>query len=187
MNALVTDRRRLLTVGDFHKMGEAHILSEDDRVELIEGELINMAPIGSMHAGYVTRLLRLFMQRVGDQAVVFVQNPIQLPPRNEPLPDITLLRPRPDDYTTGLPGPSDVLLVVEISDTTLAYDRDAKMPIYARHGIPEAWVIDVNAKQVMVFLDPGQTGYQRVLTLGQDATITLARLPSIFIHLADLW
>jgi len=132
-------RRHRLTVDDFHRMGEAGILRADERVELIDGEVIDMAPIGSNHAGTVGFLAKRLERAVGDSAVVFVQNSLLLTASSEPQPDIMLLKPRTDFYRSAHPHPEDVLLIVEVADTTLAYDRDIKVPLYARHAIPEAW------------------------------------------------
>ncbi len=128
MGAPLTVPGRLLNIAEFHRIGEAGILREDDRIELIEGEMIEMAPIGSRHLAKVNRLARLLSRQIGELAIVSVQNPIALPPHNEPQPDIALLKPRADDYESALPTADDVLLVVEIADTTLNYDRDAKLP-----------------------------------------------------------
>ena len=124
-------------------MGDAGILAADDRIELIDGEMIEMAPIGAMHASKVARLSRILSAAVGDHAIVWTQNPIALPPRDEPQPDICLLQPRADDYEGNLPLAAEVLLVIEVSDTTLAYDLDVKVPLYARHGIPDVWILSV--------------------------------------------
>jgi Uma2 family endonuclease len=187
MGAHLEISRRLFSTDEFHRMGEAGILASDDRVELLEGELVQMAPIGSWHAGKVIRIDRLFSRCVGDQAIVSIQNPIALPPNSELQPDLTILRPRADFYEGSLPTPDDVLLVVEVSDTTLAYDRDAKLPVYARNGIAEAWLIDRQRQAVSIFLDPTDTGYQRVLAPAKDASVTLSLLPNILIPLADIW
>ena len=116
-----------------------------------------------------------------------MQNPIALPPHNEPQPDIALLKPRADDYEGNLPGAQDILLVIEVSDTTLVYDRDSKLPIYARHGVVEAWQVDVPAKTLSVFLVPSANGYQRTLIPGQSDSVTPALLPNVVIRLPDLW
>jgi Uma2 family endonuclease len=187
MGANLEISRRLLSTDEYHRMGEAAILAPDDRVELLEGELIQMAPIGIAHAGKVNRIASLFWQSVGSQAIVSVQNPIALPPRSEPQPDIMLLKPRSDFYEGQRPSASDILLIVEVSDTTLVYDQDVKMPLYARHGIAEAWLIDQKAQTVSIFLDPAETGYRRVLTPAREARVTLSLLPHISISLADLW
>jgi Uma2 family endonuclease len=187
MGAPLTIPRRLLTLDEYHTIGAAGVLKEDDRIELIEGEMIEMAPIGSRHVAKVNRLARLLSQCVGDQAIVSVQNPIALPPHNEPQPDIALLKPRADDYEGKLPGAQDILLVIEVSDTTLAYDRDSKMPIYAHHGIIEAWLVDVPAETLSIFLAPGASGYQRTLAPGRSESVTPALLPNVVIRLHDLW
>ena len=163
MGAPLTIPRRLLTLDEYHTMGVAGVLKVDDRIELIEGELIEMAPIGSRHVAKVNWLARLLSQCVGDQAIVSVQNPIALPPHNEPQPDLALLKPRADFYEGKLAGPADILLVIEVSDTTLAYDRDSKMPIYARHGIVEAWLVDIQAQTGSIDQEPGKKGYRRLL------------------------
>jgi Uma2 family endonuclease len=151
--------RRRFTVKEYHQMADAGILTEDDRIELIEGEIIEMSPIGPVHSGDVDRLAELFFRTFADVAQVRVQNPIVLSDDTEPQPDVTLLRRRPDYYTSGLPGPDDVFLVVEIADTSLAYDRRVKMALYAGSGIVEYWLIDLNSETVAVYRDPGPEGY----------------------------
>ena len=131
--------RRRFTVYEYHRMGEAGILHEDDRVELIEGELVEMTAIGTRHFACVNRLNRLLVGALGDEAIVSVQNPVRLNEYNEPQPDLAVIRPR--DYRLSLPGPGDVLLLVEVSDTTLAYDRSVKLPLYARAGIGVVWIV----------------------------------------------
>ena len=187
MGAPLTIPRRLLTLDEYHTIGAAGVLKEDDRIELIEGEMIEMAPIGSRHLAKVNRLARLLSQCVGNQAIISVQNPIALPPHNEPQPDLALLKPRADDYEGKLPGADDILLVIEVADTTLAYDRDAKMPIYARHGIAEAWLVDIQGRSLAILLEPGEKGYRRLLTPTRNETITPSLLPNVVIRLADLW
>jgi Uma2 family endonuclease len=146
------------TVHDYHRMGETGILHEDDRVELIEGEIVEMADIGTRHFSCVNRLNRMLVMGVGDAAVVSVQNPVRLNEHTEPQPDITVIRPR--DYTQSLPVPEDVLLLVEVSDTTLAYDRNLKLPLYARAGIGEVWIVDLQARTIEQHTDPSGDGYR---------------------------
>ena len=148
------------TVHDYHRMGEAGILHEDDRVELIEGEIVEMAAIGTRHFSCVNRLTRLLVMGVGDAAVVSVQNPVRLNEHTEPQPDITVIQPR--DYTESLPVPEDVLLLVEVSDTTLAYERDVKLPLYARASIGEVWIVNLPAKTIEQYTDPSGDGYRHV-------------------------
>ncbi len=136
--------RYRFTVEDYHKMAEVDILGEDDRVELIDGEIIEMAPIGRLHAVCVVRLTDLFGETLRRRAIVWAQNPIGLGERSEPQPDLALLRWRPNFYADADPRPEDVLLIIEVADTSLAYDRDIKVPLYARAGIPEVWLVDLN-------------------------------------------
>lgn len=155
----VTIPKPLFTVAEYYQMAEAGILAPEDRVELIEGEIIAMSPIGSRHAGCVNRLTQLFSEKVSGLAIVSVQNPIRLSDSTEPEPDLALLRPRADFYAQAHPQPADVLLVVEVADHSLAYDRAIKVPLYARAGIPETWVIDLDTETVFVYQQPGAPGY----------------------------
>lgn len=169
-------RRHRLTVDDFHRMGEAGIFRADERVELIDGEVIDMAPIGSNHAGTVGFLAKRLERAVGDSALVFVQNPLSLTASSEPQPDIMLLKPRADFYRSAHPRPEDVLLIIEVADTTLAYDRDIKVPLYARHAIPEAWLVDLENKRLHVFTSPSDTGYLESHSLARPAVLRLVAL-----------
>ena len=142
-------------------MAQAGILREDDRVELLEGEILEMAPIGSEHAACVARLTALFAQ-VHAKAIVWVQNPIRLSERSEPQPDLALLRPRPDFYAQTHPGSADVLLVVEVAETSVEVDRDVKVPLYAGAGILEVWLVDIAGECIEIFQKPTPQGYQEV-------------------------
>lgn len=177
------------TVDDYHRMGEAGILSADERTELIEGVVVTMSPIGSPHFAAVLRLERLLRDAVGGRAVVSVQGPVRLPPRSEPQPDVALLRPSPDQYETALPGPADVFLLAEVSDSTLARDRDVKAPLYARHGIAEYWIVDLQARTVLVHRDPvpAERRWQSVQPYGGAAVLDLAALPGAAVPLAGLF
>lgn len=150
----VAPSRHLISADAFHRMGEAGILGPADRVELIAGEIIDMSPIGAMHAAIVDVLARHFGRRAGESAFIRCQNPLRLDDLSEPEPDLTILRSRADCYTTAHPGPADVLLVIEVADTSLAYDLGTKVPLYARHGIPEVWVIDAATRRTRVFRQP---------------------------------
>lgn len=161
----VFERRRLparhrLDVDDYYKMAEAGILRREDRVELVDGEIIDMNPIGSPHAALTNRLARLFTRAVADAtALVAVQTPLRLDNFNEPEPDLMLLRPRADDYRASHPGASDVLLLVEVSDSSLTYDRGAKLDLYARFGIAEIWIVDIAGAAIEVFRNPADGAY----------------------------
>ena len=191
MNAmnLVLDapHRHRLTVADYHRMGEAGILREDAHVELIDGEIIDMAPIGSLHAGTVSYLARLLMRAVGDQAVVSIQNPVMLDEHSEPEPDIALLRPRTDFYKTRHPHPSDVLLVIEVADSSLRYDREFKLPLYARHGITEVWIVDLALNVVDVYRRPEANHYQEAQRLHPPLKAAPLALSEVLLDLSDLF
>jgi Uma2 family endonuclease len=156
--------RHPLSVDDLLRMVEAGIIHDDARIELIEGELIegdliDRAPMGHTHAGIVNRLNRNLVRLLGDHAVVSVQNGLELGPLSLPQPDFTVLRPDPQDYMRRLPGVEDVLLVIELSDSTLHYDLRRKLPLYARHGIPEFWVVDVLHEKILRHRRPSGEGY----------------------------
>jgi len=178
--------RRVLTVAEYHRMAEAGILTERDRVELIEGELIAMSPIGSEHSGTVNALNRTLVRAVGDRAIVAVQNPVQLDDLSEPEPDFALLKPRDDDYRRATPRPHEVLLIIEVADTSLAYDRAVKRSLYARHGIPEFWIVNLAAKQVEVCRSPTGEQYASVSHFGREAVLEPQLLPGATIPVSAL-
>ena len=178
--------RRVLTVTDYHRMAEAGILTEDDRVELIEGELIAMSPIGSDHSGTVNALTRTLVRAVGDRAIVSVQNPVQLDDLSEPQPDFSLLRPRDDDYRRATPRPHEVLLIIEVADSSLAYDRAVKRSLYARHGIPEFWIVNLAAKQIEICRSPAGDQYASISLVGREAALEPELLPGATIPVAVL-
>ncbi|HEY9860166.1 MAG TPA: Uma2 family endonuclease [Candidatus Obscuribacterales bacterium] len=165
--------RRQFTVAQYHQMVEAGILTEDDRVELIDGEVIELSPISSRHAACVNRLNYLFHSRLRDRAIVRVQNPVELSDRSEPQPDVALLQPRPDFYEAGHPQPQDILLLVEVADTTVEFDREIKMPLYAKSGVREVWLVDLNQNAIAVYREPSLSGYAQVeqLQRGQELTV----------------
>ena len=176
-----------LSVNDYHRMIEAGIFGEDDRIELIEGELRAMPPIGPEHSGKNKRLIRLFTSRVKDRAIVSSQDPLTLPEHSEPEPDLMLLRPRADFYEGANPLPADTLLVIEIADSTLRYDRSVKIPLYAAHGVPETWLLDLQAHRIELYRDPGPAGYRQILLPDLEQTISPVLLPELSIRVAELW
>lgn len=169
--------RRLFTVHDYHRMAEAGILHEDDRIELIEGELVEMAAIGSRHFTCVNTLNHLLVRSLGDEYIVSVQNPIRLNDRNEPEPDLAVIRTR--DYREALPGPEDVLLLIEVSDTTLSYDRNVKLPLYARSGIPEVWIVDLTGETVERHTGPSGEIYRHLERSRRGETLASSILPEL--------
>lgn len=178
--------RRRFTVEEYHRMALAGILGEDDRVELIEGEIVTMTPIGVRHAACVRRLNRLLSARIGDRAIVDVQNPICLSEHSEPQPDVALLRPRPDDYAHAHPRPEDVLLVVEVAETSAESDRAVKLPLYAGAGIAEVWIVDLTAETVEVHRGPSPQGYEAVQRVGPKQTVSPRTLPDLTLATDDL-
>jgi Uma2 family endonuclease len=167
-------KRRSITVEAYHRMGEVGILAPDERVELIEGEVVEMAPIGNRHSGMVGRLTRLLVHAVGDRALVFVQNPVRLSRTSEPQPDFAVLKPRADDYQSATPRADEVFLLVEIAETSLRYDRELKAPLYAVHGIPELWVIDVAERILWRYRDPQPGGYAQAEQTAAPGRLRLA-------------
>lgn len=178
--------RHAFTVRDYKRMAETGILRADARVELIDGEIIDMPPIVSRHAGTVNHLSRILQNAVGDLALVQVQNPIWLDEHSEPAPDIALLRPRADFYKSALPRPPDVLLIVEVADTTLRYDRTVKAPLYARHGIAEYWILDLERRQIERYREPHEVTYARVDRPDIRAPITPTALAGLSLDLGPV-
>ena len=180
-------QRHRLDVADYYRMAEAGILGEDDRCELIDGEIIDMAPIGSEHSAIVKRLNRLFELVVHHQAIVSVQDPIRLNRQNEPQPDIALLHYREDFYRDAHPGPEDVLLIIEVADSSARYDREIKLPLYARHGIPEVWIVDLRQRRLDIHRQPDGAAYRAArIATGPDSISPLA-LPECRVDVSTLF
>ncbi len=159
------------TVEDYHRLAELGILDEHDRVELLDGQVVEMTPIGPEHAGCVDALTRLLSRCVGDAGVVRVQNPLVLGTKWEPQPDVALLKPRTDGYRSAHPGRGDILLVIEVADTSGGSDRDVKLPLYAGAGIPEAWLVDLANDVIEVHRQPGLERYREARTLRRGDTL----------------
>jgi Uma2 family endonuclease len=180
-------QRHHLTVAEYYRMAETGILAPDARVELIEGEIIDMPPIGSPHASTVFFISDRLRDATKGVAFVWVQNPIRLGQHSEPQPDIALLRPRPDFYHSSHPTSADVFLIIEVADTSLAYDTQIKLPLYALHGIPEVWLADLPNRRFIVHRTPTQTGFQDVRTLTDISAVTPLVLPQVRIDLSDVF
>jgi Uma2 family endonuclease len=181
---LVTYR---FTVQDYHRMAEAGIFHEDDRLELLEGEIVEMPPIGPGHAGGVKRLMNSFLPLQGERkAIISVQDPIRLGEHSEPQPDLALLKPHPDFYAREHPSPEDVFLVVEVMDSSASYDREVKVPLYARFGIPETWLMDVEQGLIEVYRSPSPEGYQQVRTLRRGEGLSPQAFPELSVTVDEL-
>jgi len=172
------------SVAEYHQMAQSGLLDETDRVELIEGELIDMAPIGSRHAFRVDRLARALQLAAGKTYLVRVQNPILLGEHNEPQPDIAVVQDK--NYAESHPTAEDVLLIVEVSDTTLQYDRDVKLSLYARHGIPEVWLLDVKVGELTVYREPDDGQYRMIRKPADIETVSPMLLLDVAIGLTEL-
>ena len=165
------------TLEHYHAMIDEGILGEDDRVELIHGAIVDMSPIGNPHVVTINRLNRLFTSTLGERAIVSVQNPVTLPPDSEPQPDVALFRPQEDFYANGRPAPADVLLVVEVADSSLRYDRLIKSALYGSSGIPEFWIVDVAGNAVEVYTQPAGDHYAHLITYNRGERITSQAFP----------
>jgi Uma2 family endonuclease len=178
--------RHRLSVDAYYRMAEAGILADPHRVELIDGEIFDMAAIGSPHAAITNRLVRYFARAAADGlALLSVQNPLRLDGYNEPQPDLTLLRPRADDYRASHPNAADVLLLVEVSESSLPYDRNIKLSLYAKFGVPEVWIVDLVGGAVEVYRAPKEGAYAsgERLTAG---LLSPALVPGVTIDVAAL-
>jgi Uma2 family endonuclease len=175
-----------ITVQEYLRMGETGVLDPGSRLELIEGELFDMPPIGPLHSSRVKRLIRIFSQALGDRAIVSVQDPVLLGDFSVPQPDLALLRWREDFYERAHPRPADVLVLVEVADTTLAYDRDRKLPLYARFAVPEVWLVDVLGNHLDVHRDPADGTYTTRFRVQDLSRVGVAALPDVTLDLRPL-
>jgi Uma2 family endonuclease len=189
MNAMTESgiTKHRLTVDDYYRMAEVGVLAPDARVELIDGEIVDMPPMGSWHGGTGTWLLHRLMPAVGDAAIVTSQTTLILGRYSAPEPDLMLLRPRSDFYRRSNPTANDLLLVVEVSDSTLPYDRKIKAPLYARHGVPEMWIVNRRHKELLCMRQPHLTGYAELETIKAPGLVSIASLGEIRVDLSGLF
>lgn len=190
MIAVVQDdlvRRHRLTVQDYYRMAEVGLLAPDARVELIDGEIIDMPPSGTPHAGILGRLNRLLMAMAGTRVAVRMQLPLRLDEFSEPEPDFAVLKWREDEYTAAHPTPADALLVIEVSQTSLRFDRKRKLPLYARHGIPEVWLVDLVNLRLHTFDSPQHGRYANSSTTPQPGVVALKSMPDLKVDLTRLF
>lgn len=174
------------TVRDYHRMAETGVLRPDARVELLDGRIIDMSPIGPFHGGVVKRLSRLFNHLARGRWLVSTQDPLRLDPYSEPQPDVMLLKPAPDDYTNRHPGPEDVLLLIEVADTSLELDREEKLPAYGRAGLPEVWLVNLLESVIEVYREPHYAGYsaRQVWRVGDRGSP--AAFPDVSVDVGEL-
>ena len=170
--------KRLVNVEEYYKMAEVGILQPSDHVELIRGEIYTMSPIGSKHAGIVKRLTKLLNDLFRDEVILGVQDPIRLSDENEPEPDISILKYREDYYINGHPTPKDILAIIEVADSSIKYDKEVKIPLYASHGIPVYWIVDIENDMIEVLSNPIEGSYneKKVYSSGDVLTLLGKRL-----------
>ncbi len=177
---------RLLSVQDYHQMMEAGILRPDERVELVEGQIIQMAAKGTAHSAAVSRIEKLLRSRLGDLVLLRFQDPVRLNDYSEPEPDVAVVQPNPSFYEEHHPTPSEVFWLIEVSDTTLRFDRETKAPAYARSGILEYWVLDVPGRKLHVYRMPSAEGYQSETILSEELTIAPLAFPECAIAIKEM-
>lgn len=181
MNELLAQARHRITANDFYRMAEAGILSAPDRVELIDGEIVDMAPIGSKHSFVVNRLAQFFTLAAKERYLVGTQNPVRLDGFSEPQPDIALLKP--GNYMDYLPGPADVLLIVEVAHSSIDFDRGVKLNLYARHGIPEVWLLDLAGGELFVYREPADDQYRMLRKPLANESVAPLLVPDVELRL----
>ncbi|WP_017303163.1 Uma2 family endonuclease [Spirulina subsalsa] len=175
------------TIEQYQKMGEMGIFAPEERVELIKGEIIAMSAIGLQHAVVTNRLTNFFPRQLGDRMIMTVQNPIRLNNSSEPQPDLALLKPRTDFYAQKFPTPDDVLLLIEVADSSLTYDQEIKMPLYAENGIPEFWLVNLNLQVLTVYREPDGKTYQQQQNMGDNQRIAPLAFPDLIIDFSTIF
>jgi len=181
----IQNPKRPISIDEYHRMAEDGLFAEDDRVELIEGEIVEMTAIGDNHTHTVRRLILLFHRRLLDRVIVDVQNPVRLGAWSEPQPDLTLLEWRDDCYASA-PTAKDIVLLVEVADSSVGYDRRVKAPLYARNNIREYWLLDLPARVLEVYRRPGQDGYGEVRRLRRGDSVAPEAFSDVVFAVSDL-
>ena len=177
----------MLTTQQYHLMHEAGVFPHGDRLELINGEIKTMSPIGRKHVACIIRLVKLFEKKLGDRFMISAQNSVRLNNHSEPQPDIAILKWRDDFYIEALPTPDDILLIIEVADSTIAYDREIKAPLYAAAGIPEMWLFDVNKKAIEGYSQPSANGYKLIRRYDESDTLSMLAFPDVTFNWNELF
>ena len=178
--------RKLFTTTEYHQMIAAGVFDEDDRLELIEGEIVEMSPIGPRHVASVNRLTEVLGEHIRGLAILSVQNPIQLSDFSEPQPDLTLLKRRSDFYALALPTVADVLVAIEVADTTVEKDRGAKIPSYARAGVAESWLVDLFNNRIEIYSRPASGVYQEIRVVLRGQPVVSTAIPQLQLTADDI-
>jgi Uma2 family endonuclease len=173
-------------VDQYYRLAEVGVLKPDDRVELIEGEIVKMSPIGSPHAACVAKCINVFTKGRNLVVTLWVQNPVRLSDFSEPVPDVALLKPRDDFYAEHLPTSEDVLLIIEVSDSTILSDRNVKVPLYARAGIPEAWLVNLPKKMIEVYYDVVESRYRKCLKVKRGEVLISPTVPGLSLKVSEI-
>ncbi len=181
-----TLERRRFSVDEYDRMIEAGILQEDEHVELLQGEIVCMAPIGIPHANVVSFLLNWFARRLPETFHVRAQDPIRIPPSAEPEPDLAIVHGPIGTYSAAHPGPAEVLLLIEVADTSLSHDRDVKGPLYAGAGIPDYWLFDLAGEQILVHREPKRGRYTKIDAVRRGDTLAPLAFPDLVVPLDEL-
>ena len=184
MQAEVSTKK--FTVDDYYRMAEVGIIGPEERVELIDGQIVQMSPRGIRHIAATHRANTLFTEALGRRVIVSVQNPLRLDRFNEPQPDIIILKPQRDFYASRNSGPEDASLVIEISDTSLSYDRKVKIPHYAAKRVAEVWIENLKDDVLLVYRDPARGTYNTNLTLRRGDTVSPVALSDVVFKVEDL-
>lgn len=184
MNTTVSIHR--FNIEEYHRLIESNILHEDDRVELIEGRIVAMTPIGSKHAACVSRLNEIFSEKLQKRAIVNIQNPVRLTEYSEPEPDIAIIKRRPDFYAEQLPQPEEVLLIMEVSDSSLDYDCETKIPLYAKANIQEVWLVNLIENILQIYNEPTPEGYNIMLKRRYNQKISPGNFPDITLTVSEI-
>lgn len=179
-------QRHRVTVDEYYRMADAGVLAPDARVELIDGEVIDMAPMKSAHARTVNWINTILVEAIHGRALVTCQTPLRLDDRSEPEPDLMLVRSRTDHYAASHPTAADVLLLIEVSDTSLAYDRRIKVPLYARHGVAEVWIVDLENRLVRIYRRPAGEQYLDITSTETPGPTPVATVPDLVIDLSGV-
>ena len=187
MIAVYAPAAKQITIDLYQQMGEKGLLTREDRVQLIEGEILEMAPVGPRHGSVAGRLAKWFYRALGDAAIVRLDNPVNLGKYSQPQPDLMLLKSRADDYVVSHPGPEGVLLLVEVSDSTLDFDQGRKRELYARFAIREYWVIDVNDRSIKAYSDPAKGEFRHTVEYRLQDTIAPRAFPQVGAGMKELF
>ena len=184
MNTAVSIHR--FNIEEYHRLIESNILHEDDRVELVEGRIVDMTPIGSKHAACVNRLNEIFSEKLQKRAIVTIQNPVRLTEYSELEPDIAIIKRRPDFYAEQHPQPEDVLLIIEVSDSSLDYDAETKIPLYAKANIQEVWLVNLKENILQIYNEPTPEGYNIMLKRRYNQKISPGCFPDIALTVSEI-